>query len=168
MKVDRFVINPIFNGGTGARPHKDGMSTTAFPSGVRTTSTEVNEATSPLIFWRKEYRPNSGGKGEFRGGLGQTIEISHRFSSDFVVSKMFDRIIHPARGRDGGDAGEPGRVAYVSQEGDVTELPGKGRDVIPAGCRLVMETPGGGGLGCLESRAQALLESDKANGLVDE
>ncbi|MFL2526762.1 MAG: hydantoinase B/oxoprolinase family protein [Candidatus Azotimanducaceae bacterium] len=168
LKVDRFVINPIFNGGTGARPHKDGMSTTAFPSGVRTTSTEVNEATSPLIFWRKEYRSNSGGKGEFRGGLGQTIEISHRYGSDFVVSKMFDRIIHPARGRDGGDAGEPGRVAYVSSEGDVTELPGKGRDVIPAGCRLVMETPGGGGLGSPESRAQALLESDKANGLVDE
>ena len=168
LKVGRFVINPIFNGGTGARPHKDGMSTTAFPSGVRTTSTEVNEATSPLIFWRKEYRPNSGGKGEFRGGLGQTIEISHRYGSDFVVSKMFDRIIHPARGRDGGDAGKPGRVAYVSQEGDVTELPGKGRDVIPAGCRLVMETPGGGGLGSLESRAQALLDSDKANGLVDD
>ena len=168
LKVHRFVINPIFNGGTGARPHKDGMSTTAFPSGVRTTSTEVNEATSPLIFWRKEYRPNSGGKGEFRGGLGQTIEISHRYGSDFVVSKMFDRIIHPARGRDGGDSGEPGRVAYVSQEGDVTELPGKGRDVIPAGCRLVMETPGGGGLGSHESRAQALLDSDKANGLVDE
>ena len=168
LKVHRFVINPIFNGGTGARPHKDGMSTTAFPSGVRTTSTEVNEATSPLIFWRKEYRSNSGGKGEFRGGLGQTIEIGHRYGSDFVVSKMFDRIIHPARGRDGGDSGEPGRVAYVSQEGDVTELPGKGRDVIPAGCRLIMETPGGGGLGSLESRAQALLDSDKANGLVDE
>ena len=78
VKVNRFVINPIFNGGTGARPHKDGMSTTAFPSGVRTTSTEVNEATSPLIFWKKEYRPNSGGKGKFRGGLGQTSEISHR------------------------------------------------------------------------------------------
>ena len=113
-EIDRFVINPIFNGGTGARPFKDGMSTTAFPSGVRTTSTEVNEATSPLIFWKKEFRPNSGGKGEFRGGLGQTIEISHRYGSDFVVSKMFDRIIHPARGRDGGDAGEPGRVSYVS------------------------------------------------------
>ena len=130
LKVNRFVINPIFNGGTGARPHKDGMSTTAFPSGVRTTSTEVNEATSPLIFWKKEYRPNSGGKGKFRGGLGQTIEISHRYSLDFVVSKMFDRIIHPARGRDGGDAGEPGRVAYVSKEGDVTELPCKGLSLI--------------------------------------
>ena len=167
-KIDCFVINPIFNGGTGARPFKDGMSTTAFPSGVRTTSTEVNEATSPLIFWKKEFRPNSGGTGEFRGGLGQTIEISHRYGSDFVVSKMFDRIIHPARGRDGGDAGEPGRVSYVSQEGEVTELPGKGRDVIPAGCRLVMDTPGGGGLGSLESRSKAMLQLDRVNGLVDD
>ncbi len=167
-KIDRFVINPIFNGGTGARPNKDGMSTTAFPSGVRTTSTEVNEATSPLIFWKKEYRPNSGGKGEFRGGLGQTIEISHRYNLDFVVSKMFDRITHPARGRDGGDSGEPGRVVYVSQEGDMTELPGKGRDVIPSGSRLIMYTPGGGGLGSVEFRAQTMLQLDKVNGLVDD
>ena len=80
---------------------------------------------------------------------------------------MFDRIIHPARGRDGGDAGEPGRVSYVSQEGEVTELPGKGRDVIPAGFRLVMDTPGGGGLGSLESRSKAMLDLDRVNGLVD-
>ena len=72
-----FVINPIFNGGTGARPTQDGLSTTAFPSGVRTTPTEVNEVSAPLIIRRREYLPDTGGSGEYRGGLGQVIEIEH-------------------------------------------------------------------------------------------
>ena len=162
-----FVINPIFNGGTGARPEKDGMSTTAFPSGVRTTSTEVNEATSPLIFWKKEYKASSGGVGRFRGGLGQIIEITHRYGLNFIVSKMFDRLSYAARGRDGGGSGARGKVLVVSQEGTVRALPGKGRDVIPAGSKLVMETPGGGGIGPPSERGRALLEQDRLYGLVD-
>ncbi len=138
-----FVINPIFNGGTGARPGKDGLSTTAFPSGVRTTPTEINEVTSPLVFWRREYRPNSGGAGRYRGGLGQIVEIGHRRGAPFYVAKMFDRIRYPARGRDGGGDGSPGRV-YLKNGPD---LPGKGKDLIPAGATLVLETPGGGGIG---------------------
>ena len=61
-----FVINPIYNGGTGARFMKDGLSTTAFPSGVRTTPTEINEETSPLIFDRREFLQDSGGRGRRR------------------------------------------------------------------------------------------------------
>ena len=62
-------------GGAGARPGKDGLSATAFPSGVRNVPVEVNEAMSPLVVWRKEYRQDSGGAGEFRGGLGQVMEV---------------------------------------------------------------------------------------------
>ena len=86
-----FVINPIFNGGTGARPGSDGLSTTAFPSGVRTTPTEINEVTSPLVIWKKAYRANSAGDGRYRGGLGQDIEIEHASGAPFVVSRMFAR-----------------------------------------------------------------------------
>ncbi len=167
-KNEPFVINPIFNGGTGARPEKDGMSTTAFPSGVRTTSTEVNEATSPLVFWRKEYKPNSGGSGKYRGGLGQVIEISHRYGLEFVISKMFDRLIHPARGREEGEAGAPGKVFHLSPEGLVTHLSGKGRDVIPPDSRLIMETPGGGGMGDANSRSPEQLKIDVLHGLVED
>ena len=63
------------NGGTGARPDKDGLSATAYPSGVRGTPVEIAETQTPLIFWRKEFRPDSGGAGRTRGGLGQIIEI---------------------------------------------------------------------------------------------
>jgi N-methylhydantoinase B len=157
-----FVINPIFNGGTGARRGKDGLSTTAFPSGVRTTPTEVNEVTSPLIIWRKEYWPDSAGVGELRGGLGQVIEVTHRNGAPFVVSRMFDRIHHPARGRQGGGDGAPGRV-YLKNGPD---LNGKGRDLVPAGATLVMETPGGGGMGDVAQRDPAKVHADMAAGLV--
>ena len=156
-----FVINPIFNGGAGARPAKDGLSTTAFPSGVRTTPTEVNEATSPLVIWRKEYRPGSGGRGQYRGGHGQIIEIAHRDGVPFHISKMFDRIRFPARGRAGGEPGQPGRV-YLK---DGPDLPGKGKDLVPAGAVLVLETPGGGGMGSAEERDPEAVEKDREAGL---
>ena len=159
---DNFVINPIFNGGTGARPHKDGLSTTAFPSGVRTTPTEINEVTSPLVIWRKEYRPDSGGAGQFRGGLGQIIEISHRQGAAFYISKMFDRIRFPARGRRGGGDGVAGRV-YLKEGVD---LPGKGKDLIPPGATLVLETPGGGGMGDRQARDPDAIQADIEGGLV--
>lgn len=157
-----FVTNPIYNGGTGARPGKDGLSTTAFPSGVRTTPTEVNEVTSPLVIWRREYRVDSAGAGEFRGGLGQIVEVGHREGAAFVVSKMFDRIAHPPHGRQGGAAGLPGRV-YLD---DGSPLKGKGVDLVPAGRRFVMETPGGGGMGDVARRAPALIRADVEAGLI--
>ena len=156
-----FVINPIFNGGTGARPGKDGLSTTAFPSGVRTTPTEINEVTSPLVIWRKEYRRDSGGAGRYRGGLGQVIEIGHRRDAPFQVSRMFDRIRFPARGREGGGAGSPGRV-YLR---DGPDLPGKGKDLVPAGATLVLETPGGGGIGDPQKRDTQAAAADIEAGL---
>ena len=157
-----FVINPVFNGGTGARAAKDGLSTTAFPSGVRTTPTEVNEVTAPLLFRRREFRAGSGGEGEFRGGLGQVIEIDHAQGAPFVVSKMFDRIGHPARGRRGGAPGAPGRV-YLKGG---AALRGKGQDVVPAGATLVMETPGGGGVGDPAVRNAAARRADEEDELA--
>lgn len=163
-----FVINPIYNGGTGARPGKDGLSTTAFPSGVRTTPTEVNEVTSPLVIWRREYRIDSGGTGAHRGGLGQVIEVGHRQGEGFVVSKMFDRVHHAARGRQGGGDGAPGRVYLRDKQGNETELRGKGRDEVPPGAVLVMETPGGGGMGKVAERGAERVRADLEAGLISE
>lgn len=174
-----FVINPIFNGGTGARPMsgsglgKDGLSTTAFPSGVRTTSTEVNEVSAPLVFWRREYAVDSGGAGQLRGGLGQVVEIAHRHGEAFIVSRMFDRIKHPAAGRQGGGPGAPGVVtltAGANASGDASPEPvalsGKGADSVPAGARLILQTPGGGGIGVATQRATEAVAADLRAGIV--
>ncbi|MDH3923246.1 MAG: hydantoinase B/oxoprolinase family protein [Xanthomonadales bacterium] len=157
-----FVINAFYAGGTGGRPGKDGLDCTAFPSGVRCTPVEITESTAPLIVWRKEYRPDSGGKGEFRGGVGQIMEFAHARGEAFSVSKMFDRVKHPPRGRAGGEAGQAARV-YTS---DGVKLRGLGREVIPAGQSMVLETAGGGGRGAPENRDPEKIEQDRLSGLV--
>jgi N-methylhydantoinase B len=168
FRGDDFVINPIYNGGTGARADKDGLATTAFPSGVRTTPTEINEATSPLVTWVKEYRPGSGGAGQFRGGLGQRLEFSHQAAKPFTVSKMFDRIKHPAAGRQGGMAGAPGRVFITAPDGTEQSLKGKGVEMVPSGFRLILETPGGGGSGSPEARLASAQQRDEQAGIATE
>ena len=159
---DDFIVNPFFTGGAGARPDKDGWSCTAFPSGVKNTPVEINEASAPVVIWKKEYRTDSGGAGRLRGGLGQTLEFGHAAGAAFAVSKMFDRIDHPARGRDGGAVGGKGSA----QLDDGTKMRGMGRDVVPAGRRLIVETPGGGGLGDPRARDGDSLSRDVRAGFV--
>jgi N-methylhydantoinase B len=157
-----FAINVFHTGGAGARPEKDGLDATAFPSGVRNTPVEVNETIAPLVFWKKEYRPDSGGAGRYRGGVGQIMEIEHAQGAPFAISSMFDRVIHPPRGRDGGGSGAVGTIGL--QSGHV--LNGKGRQTVPSGERLVLQMPGGGGLGEATARDPAAISRDVANGLV--
>ena len=153
----------MFNsGGTGARPLLDGLSATAFPSGVHTMPVEATEQVGPVIVWRKELRPGSGGAGERRGGLGQSIEIAAADGYAFRFSAMFDRIGHPARGREGGHAGAPGSVALD----DGTVLRGKGLQFVPPGRRLVLQLPGGGGYGDPALRPRADVERDLRNGYI--
>ncbi|GAB1575270.1 hydantoinase B/oxoprolinase family protein [Bordetella petrii] len=155
----------IFNtGGTGARPASDGLSTTAFPSGVHTMSAEVTESIGPIVVWRKELRPDSGGAGRWRGGLGQRIEIGAHEGYQFTLNAMFDRVDHPARGHAGGGAGAAGRVALD----DGSELRAKGSQLIPEGRRLVLDLPGGGGFGQAAQRPAELVRRDLQYGYISE
>jgi N-methylhydantoinase B len=162
LKAKRFTVVGFNTGGTGARPAKDGLSVTSFPSGVRNVSLEIMETISPLVFWRKEYRPDSGGAGSARGGLGQVIEIENGDGAPMVLAATFDRIHHPARGADGGKAGSGGRVRLRSG----TELNGMGNQLVPAGDRLIVETPGGGGIGEPLQRSREAVALDLKYGLV--
>jgi N-methylhydantoinase B len=154
----------MFNsGGGGARPALDGLSATAFPSGVRTMSIEATEQVGPIVVWRKELRPDSGGAGRQRGGLGQVVEIGAADGHEIRFNAMFDRIAHPARGRSGGGAGGPGSVALD----DGTELRGKGSQVaVPSGRRVVLSLPGGGGFGDPAGRDALALQRDLRNGYL--
>jgi N-methylhydantoinase B len=159
----RFNVMNVGLGGVGARPGKDGLSTTAFPSGVGTIPIEITEDQSPLVFWRKEYLPDSGGPGLHRGGLGQVIEIANSEEAPFTISAAtFDRIRFPPRGRDGGRPGRPGTARLASGPSLTT----KATHTVPAGDRLIVELPGGGGLGDPHRRAREEIEADMAAGLV--
>jgi N-methylhydantoinase B len=161
-RSEPFVMNAFYTGGTGARPEKDGLSCTAFPSGVRSTPIEITENSAPLVIWRKEYRPDSAGNGQFRGGFGQIMEFGHSNNEAFAVSKMFDRIDHPPRGRHGGGDGAPASV-YIK---DGPTLKGMGREIIPAGSTMVLETAGGSGRGHPEDRDRNSISSDQLSGLI--
>ncbi|WP_170574933.1 hydantoinase B/oxoprolinase family protein [Ruegeria atlantica] len=153
----------MFNsGGTGARPAVDGLSATAFPSGVSTMSVEATEHVGPITVWRKDLREGSGGAGTLRGGLGQTIEIEARDGYDFYFNAMFDRVDNAARGRDGGLEGGAGGV-HLS---DGTKLRSKGRQLVKNGQRLVLSLPGGGGFGDPKERDPEAIKNDIDAGFV--
>ena len=161
-RLERYILMSFHSGGAGARPQADGLSATAFPSGVRNMPVEVNEIGSPLVFWRKEFRADSGGQGKYRGGLGQVIELENRQGRDFAISATYERTVYPARGRHGGGPGALGRLSLD----DGTEIRAKGRSVIPAGRRLIVEFPGGGGYGTPAHRSPDSITRDRQLGFT--
>jgi N-methylhydantoinase B len=146
----------------GALPSQDGLSATGFPSGVRGGPVEIFESMSTLVFWRKQYRAESGGPGTTRGGLGQHIELGNSLDEPFSCITAYERVRFPARGYFDGHAGASGYVGLSSGE----TLPGKGRHIVPKGTRIVIKSPGGGGLGDPRKRDQALVRQDVENELV--
>jgi N-methylhydantoinase B len=150
------------SGGSGARPEHDGLNATAFPSGVMTMPVEATEHAGPVIIWRKELRPDSGGSGKQRGGLGQYMEVGAREGHEFDIQAMFDRVNHPARGRRGGMAGAPTTIA----QDDGTAMNGKGKQFVPYGRKVMMAFPGGAGYGDPKDRPLDQVKRDLARGYI--
>ncbi|MDI3307106.1 MAG: hydantoinase B/oxoprolinase family protein [Acetobacteraceae bacterium] len=163
-EVEDFEIITFNSGGTGARPTKDGLDGTAFPSGVRTMPVEATENVAPVIFWKKELRPDSAGAGRTRGGFGQIMEIGAKGDAEFAVNAIFDRVANAPKGRDGGQDGAAGWVGLNDPNG--TPLRTKGFQIIPKGRHLLLKLPGGGGMGDPKERDPALVRRDVADGLV--
>jgi N-methylhydantoinase B len=149
-------------GGTGARPGKDGLDVTAFPSGVRTIPIEATESVAPVLFRRREFREGSGGAGRYRGGLGQVIELGGADGMPVAMLCNFERINNPARGRDGGGLGAPGKVTLVSGK----PIRSKGRQTVQGGDFIRLELPGGGGFGDPAGRDADQVALDVADGLI--
>ncbi len=150
------------SGGSGARPTLDGMNATAFPSGVMTMPVEATEHTGPVIIWRKELRPDSGGAGKHRGGLGQYMEVGAVDGHEFDLQAMFDRVDHPARGRNGGLNGATTSIALDNG----TAMKGKGKQFVPHGHKVMLAFPGGAGYGNPADRDRELVRRDLARGYI--
>ena len=150
------------SGGSGARPEIDGMNATAFPSGVMTMPVEATEQAGPVIIWRKELRVDSGGSGQYRGGLGQHMDVGARVGHEFDIQAMFDRVDHPARGRAGGLEGAPTKI----MQDDGTAMRGKGKQFVPHGNKVLMSFPGGAGYGAPCMRDKQAVIRDLALGYI--
>jgi len=149
-------------GGTGARPNKDGLHATAFPSGIAGVPAEVIEQLSPVVMYRREIRKDSAGAGRFRGGCGQTLELGVRTNRPFQFSGLFDRLHHAAAGYSGGNDGALAGLRFSTGE----EITGKGvRDLDPD-VRITLDLPGGGGFYDPLTRDIALIAADLENQLL--
>jgi N-methylhydantoinase B len=160
IPADPFMLTTFQLGGMGARATKDGLNTTGFPSGVAGIPAEVIETLSPLVQHKRELRLDSGGAGEFRGGLGQTTEFSCR-AGRWSVSPMIDRTQFVAQGLDGGKAGGIGGL----RSGD-RALKAKMVHRLDADAHLTYATPGGGGYGDPRTRDPQRVLADVVNGYI--
>ena len=151
----------FFNGGMGATPVKDGEHVLSWPSNISSTPVEVAERNSPLFFHYKRMRPDSGGAGRFRGGLGQDILIESQSSRPIVVSFMAERTAFPAPGLAGGAAGGRGDVRVNGRRVD-----NRKQHVLERGDRMLVRTPGGGGYGPARARDPKLAARDRRMGYI--
>jgi N-methylhydantoinase B len=116
---------------------------------------------APVMFRRREFREGSGGAGQFRGGMGQVIELGGADGNPIALLCNFERVNNPARGRDGGDIGASGRVTLASGR----PIRAKGRQTVPGGDVIRLELPGGGGFGDPVLRDPEQVAADVADGI---
>lgn len=162
----RFLLMNIFGGGWGGRPHEDGESAavSVCQGDVRNTPVELQEIKYPFVIEQHALRPDSGGPGEHRGGLG--IALTYRVLRDCRGNINFDRTVTPPWGLHGGKPGAVS-VAIIERADGTRETVHKATDVqFRPGDRVTYLTAGGGGYGDPKKRARELVEQDIAMGIV--
>ncbi|OEV03157.1 hydantoinase B/oxoprolinase family protein [Streptomyces oceani] len=158
-----FTLTVFGAGGVGGRPDKDGLNTTGFPTGVRAAPTEVLETLTPLVQRQRELRPDSGGPGTYRGGLGQVVRVGRRGRHGWSVNANIDRLDYPAPGAEGGLPGAPGEFTdTVSGE----PLARKQLVRLDPEAEVRLSFPGGGGYGAPRARTVERVLDDVVNGYV--
>ena len=150
------------SGGMGARPDKDGISATAFPSGIQGVPAEIIENVSPLLMEQRALVPDSGGPGRYRGGLGQEMVLSVRTSEPVIHSAMYDRTKFPALGYGGGKNGELGDF-HLS---DGSRPHPKAQYRLLPDQKVTLRLPGGGGFYSPLERDPELVRQDVRDGYV--
>ncbi|MFB6068776.1 MAG: hydantoinase B/oxoprolinase family protein [Halobacterium sp.] len=160
--ADGFTYYETIGGGFGGRPGAEGMDGVQVGmTNTLNTPVEALETEYPLRVERYALRPDSGGRGEFRGGLG--IERAVTVEEDAVVSLLTERRSRAPAGRRGGD---PGAVGVNLLDGDAVGA--KTTREVPAGTTIRILTPGGGGYGDPADRDGAAIEADLADGKMSE
>jgi N-methylhydantoinase B len=151
----------FFNGGMGGNVRGDGLSCLSWPSNVSSTPIEISEHIAPLRFHYKRLRPDSGGAGRHRGGLGQDLLIESCSDTPIAVSFLAERTRFPAFGIEGGKSGAAGQLRINGKAVDP-----KRQYVLQRGDTVQMCTPGGGGHGDPKTREVDMISADLKAGYV--
>jgi N-methylhydantoinase B len=157
----RYVDIMFLNGGLGARPTMDGVSSIGWPANIAGTPVEVTENEKPLLFLAKELVTDSGGPGRQRGGLAARLEVRSESRHPITVGVRLDRIDHPALGLFGG---KPGSTAAVSVNGKPVHS--KKTLALAAGDVFSVRCAGGAGYGDPYERAPETVLRDVKGGYV--
>jgi N-methylhydantoinase B len=165
----RWVMFSFFGGGHGGHPEGDGLNHGNAPISTATIPpVEILEAAYPVMFTRWSLRPDSGGAGQSRGGLGAIYEIE-------LLEESADVFLFGERGRFappgvlGGANGALNRFTAVRTDGSEQTPPMASKWVgvkLARGDRVRLETPGGGGYGPADKRPSMAITKDIENGYV--
>ncbi|MDG5778470.1 hydantoinase B/oxoprolinase family protein [Haloarculaceae archaeon H-GB2-1] len=147
-------------GGFGGRAGKDGIDGVhVHMSNTMNTPAEVLETAYPLRVTRYQLRPDSGGAGEFRGGMGLRRDIQVR-GHEATFSLLADRHDHQPYGLVGGEDGGSGSAVRIDPDGTEHRLPQKSTHHLPPETIVSIRTPGAGGYGDPGDRDPAAIERD--------
>jgi N-methylhydantoinase B len=152
-------------GGWGALRDMDGPGPfrTMCHGDTRLIPIELHEASYPFMFESFSLRADSGGPGEFRGGLG--LERRYLMLAPCRISTRIERTLSPAWGMNGGGEGEPG-AAIIERADGTTQSALKDVVMLNAGDRVRVHTGGGGGYGDPKLRDRDRVRNDLRRGYI--
>ena len=161
-----YVQYEILAGGAGARAAKDGGSgITVNQSNAKIAPVEIIESEFPTRLTRFELIQDSGGAGQFRGGLGLRREYLNLADARFSIRSMKHTI--PPHGSHGGKTGRTGDIWINPDTAAAKRLPTRYADYpLKEGDVFRLDTPGGGGFGNPLARDPAQVLADVAQGYI--
>ena len=155
------ILGSAYGGGNG----NDGASALATHlSNLHITPIEILESEFPCRITAFDLVADSGGAGEFRGGL--AFRRSYELLQDATVVRRYDRAKFPPNGVAGGKPGSRSRFVIRLGSKDQQETPASGRYELRAGEQFMLQSAGGGGYGDPEKRDRSVLARDIAEGYV--
>lgn len=163
--VEPFILVDMINGAWGGRFDKDGIEGVTNPSqNMSNMPIETLEARYPIVMEAYGFAADSGGAGEYRGGLGLVRE--YRILSEEVVAQIrSDRSVHAPYGLFGGSSGAVS-ANFLRENNELKPLPSKFTMNLTRDAVIRHEQAGGGGYGNPLKRSFDLIERDLANGKI--
>lgn len=157
-----FVEYFFLNGGYGARPNMDGEHVLSFPTNVANVPIEILESDIAVMVTEKSLVKDSGGRGKYRGGLGQRFSFKNVGDKPLNISLLTEKTQTVAKGIIGGEDGAVGSMEIIPKR----DFPPKGLDKLHPGEELILTLPGGAGYGNPAERDTTAIEKDRQLGYI--